>query len=217
MPAMIRSSAVAVLSITLALTLPLPAYAQGGVSVLYVAADDHRLLGDALTGLTGRLLVPFGDRWSFRARAERAWGEAHRIGIACAGLILPGTCSSEPIVDNSRLTTVAAGLGLRLFRWQGLVAELAGNLGFAWVKADSHGQTSGRSLSADKSLWLREVGVDLSWSPFARLPLALEAGVTTGRYAPREKFEIIDGYTPFEDAFRVDRIRIGVAWRPASR
>jgi hypothetical protein len=82
----------------------------------------------------------------------------------------------------------------------------------AHARSETRGQTSGRRLSADKALWGGGIGLDASWSPWKRLPLALEAGVTTGILRPTFGEQVIDGYSPFEGDFAVKRLRLGVAW-----
>ena len=200
------------------IALPRLASAQGGgISAVSVSAN-HRLMGDGLLGGAAHARFPFGDgRRSVRLSAERLTGDAHRTGVPCSGLIMPGTCSPEPLRDDARLNSVSGGLGLQVLALPRLVVEVAGDLRLGWISANTRGLESGRSLSTDKSLWGGDVGIDVAWSPRARLPLALEVGIAAGRLMPLPRENVLDGYTPFNDGFRLTRLRVGLAWRPSTR
>lgn len=196
----------------LVVLLPASSTAQSAGLGAVVVASEHPRLSD-MTGLSGRFRWSIADSWSLRARAERASGDWRGFGNTCSGLSLPEACQSEAINNHNAISNVAAGLAFALFRWHGLMPELAANVGLAWVKSTTSGVTSGRSLSASKTLWLREIGAELAWSPSARLPLTLEAAAGFGMYAPLEESGIVDGYTPFESDFSAMRLRLGLAWR----
>jgi hypothetical protein len=111
------------------------------------------------------------------------------------------------------MKSLAAGLAFRMVDWRRLRVEIAGEVRLGTVRVESRGSPSGGELRVDKRLQGVGFGLDASWSPWSALPLAIEAGFTTGEMHRRENEELIDGYSPFEDGFDVRRLRIGVAWR----
>lgn len=204
--------------VAVSLALPTAGLAQGGGVGTVVLDADHPLLGERLVGATARVIVPFaGTRLSLRLGAERLSGNAGRTGVPCSGLIDPERCPPEPLRDDARLTTVAGGLGVRVLSWRGVAMDLVGDLRIGKVRADTRGLSSGTSLSASKALRGGEIGVEGIWSPWAPLPLVLEAGIAASRLGPVMREDVVDGYTPFEDGFGAARLRLGVAWRPGLR
>jgi hypothetical protein len=197
------------------LAAPRLVVAQGGGLSAVVAGADHALLGDPLVGAAAEVRIPLaGGRASARLGAEHVSGDSRRTGSPCAGLVQPGTCEPEPLRDEARLTTVSGGLGLRLLGWRSLFVEATGDLRLGHVEADTRGLTSGGRLTASKTMWGGELGLEGAWSPSRRLPLALEVGVSTGGLTPLASEMVADGYTPFESSFGVRRLRVGLAWRP---
>lgn len=213
--AMTPSLRVAIVLLMTGLTAPQSrANAQGGsVSAVYVSAD-HDLLGSRLSGPAARLGYPLlGDRLKLRVGGERLTGEAGRLGIPCAGLIPPGTClTPEPLRDRARLTSASVGVAVRAFARGGVSIDLVGDVRLAYVSVDTRSETSDRTLSASKTLKGTEFGVEGTWSPLARLPLALEVGVTRGHLNPLTIEHVADGYTPFEGGFSLTHMRVGLGW-----
>ena len=198
------------------LSLPDTSAAQGASVSAVSVSTNHSLLEDRLFGAAARLNVPLlGGHLSARLGAERLSGDSRRTGAPCAGLIRPGTCAPEPLRDDARLTSVAGGLALRVLSSQRFALEVAGDLRLGRVRADTRGLTSGGTLTAGKTLWGGDVGVEGSWSPWTHVPLALEVGATAGGLWPVT--HVADGYTPFEIGFDVSRLRVGLAWRQRSR
>lgn len=95
--------------------------------------------------------------------------------------------------------------------------DLVGDALVGKVWADTHGLSSGAGMSASKTFVGGEVGIEGLWSPWSELPLVLEAGIAAGRLTPRHAGVIVDGYTPLERGISATRLRLGAAWRPASR
>ncbi len=193
---------------------PTGAVAQVGRISAVVAAPRHDLMVDPLVGASALVALPIGEgRRVLRVQGERVVGDARRTGVPCSGLAEPGTCSPEPVSDDARMTTVAFGLGFALLRGARLDAQLTADLRIGSIHADTRGLVSGRELSAGKSIWGGDLGLQASWSPWARMPLALEGGFTLGALRPMVREEIVDGYTPFNNGFAVRRLSVGAAWR----
>lgn len=197
------------------LSMPMPTAAQS-VGVDFVTASaKHYLLGDQLTGGA----IHFSYRLprtplSLRLSGERLSGDARRFGIPCGGFVNPMGCDPEPLRDEGRLTTVMGGVGLRLLSWRRIVAELVGDLGAGQVIVDTHGLTSGKTISAREQLLSGSVGLEATWAPWADAPLRLEASMSAGRLTSMPQYTVVDGYTPFAGgSFSITRLRIGAAWR----
>ncbi len=190
---------------------------SGAVSAVAVAAD-HRLLGNRLYGGAARINIPLGGgHASVRLGAERVSGNSRRTGVACAGLVMPGTCAPEPLRDDASLNTATGGLGYRALVWERFAVDVGADVRVGRVQADTRGLMSERTLSSSKTLRGFELGIDGSWFPWARLPLALEVGGSVGELTPVVSEQLIDGYTPFEGGFGLTRVRVGVEWRARSR
>lgn len=203
----------AAVSIAFVTASPAPVMAQSGSISLVTAAADHRLMRDPLGGASALVTVPFGQGGrSVRLQFERLFGDATRTGVPCSGLIEPGTCPPEPLADDARMATMAAGMGFPLMRRARFAAQVTTDVRLGRVSVDTRGLVSGDALAARKGLWGADIGLQGVWSPWARLPLALEAGVTVGRLMPLLREEVLDGYTPFNDGFNVSRLRLGLAW-----
>lgn len=191
------------------------ALAQGASISAVVISAGHWLLGDPLTGVTVSVIVPRRDeRLTLRYEAARLRGSAERIGMACAGFIQPGTCQSEHLRDESRLASASGGAVLRILRRRHAMVSFTADLGFASLRAETRGRTSGGVLTAKKALWTGQIGANAAWTPSARVPIALEIEGGIGGLLPIVPVDVLDGYTPFERGFVVRRFRVGVAWRP---
>lgn len=208
-----RSQLLAAFALVLAPTAV--ALAQGPTASAVAISARHQLLGDPLFGGAVGVSFPRRDgRVAFRVGADHLRGQADRIGVPCAGMIQPGTCSPEPLRDEARLTSASGGASLRMLRGQHALLAFTSDLTLASLRADTRGLTSGRALTATKLLWGGMVGADLAWTPVLRLPLALEVGGGVGVLMPVAHDQVVDGYQPFDRAFGVRRLRVGVAWRP---
>ncbi len=204
----------------LALALALPAAAAAQDISLNAAAigTDHELLSGRLVGAAARLRFPIHDGpVSIRLGVERLAGNFRRTGVPCAGLVEPGTCQPEPTRDDARFAAGSAGVGVRVIEWRRVAIDLTGDLSFANIDVDTRGLASGRMLSATKDLWEGDVGIEGAWSPWKRLPFALQAGFAAGHLWPVVSDAAPDAYTPFERGFELIRLRFGFAWRLPSQ
>jgi len=211
--AAMESSLAAALAVVLA--GPVAALAQGAsVSAVAISAR-HTLLGEPLTG--GAVGISFPRREmpvAFQFEAAHARSRAGRIGMACAGLILPETCPAERLRDEAWLTSASGGATLRVLRGRHALVALTADLTVASLRADTHGLSSGRALTATKMLWGGLIGAHAAWIPVARVPIALDIGGGIGGLTPIVHDDVVDGYTPFERGVDVRRVRLGLAWQP---
>ena len=192
--------------------------AQGGAVSAVAVSADHDLLLTTLYGGAARVSVPLGsDGASIRLGAERVSGNARRTGSTCSGLVEPGTCGPEPLRDDVRLSTASIGFGYGALAGARFALDLAADLRFGQVHVETRGQTSGGAISISKGLRGVELGVNGSWIPVARFPIALAVGAAVGELGPVVSEQIVDGYTPFEGEFTLRHLRVGVSWRPALR
>lgn len=191
------------------------ALAQGASVGAVIISARHPLLGDPLTGAALSVSVPRRDeRLTLRFDADRLRGQADRYGTACAGLILSGTCPSEQLRDEARLTSASGGVAFRVLHWRHALMAITTDLTLASLRAETRGRTSGRTLAAAKMLWGGRLGGKAAWTPVVRVPVALEIEGAVGRLSPIVRDEVVDGYTPFARGFDVRSVRVGVAWRP---
>lgn len=179
-----------------------------------VIGTDHELLSSHLTGVAGRVSLPFrSGPVSIRLGAERLTGSSRRIGAPCAGLVVPGTCQPEPMRDDARFTAATVGIGVRMINRHRITIDVIGDASFVNVQVDSRGLTSGGTISAGKELWDGDIGVEGTWLPWPQLPLALDIGVAAGRLNGVVSNIVADGYEPFEAGFDVIRLRVGLTWQ----
>jgi len=180
--------------------------------VSYVAAHaEHRLL-QGVSGTEASGIFDVRPAVTFRASYSDLRGAQTRHGIACAGLIMPGTCSPEPIRDDSRIRALTLGVALHVLRRPSWRIAVSPGLRIATVRADSRGLTSGRRLSATKLVAGAEGDLELSASAgaFPRLEAHLAIGV--GALIGADD-RIADGYTPFSNDFALRRAQLGLALR----
>jgi hypothetical protein len=144
-------------------------------------------------------------------------GSSNRIGAPCSGLVKPGTCGPEPLRDESRMTTAAAGLAVRLFENPRVAVHLTADARLGLVGADTRGAISGGSISASTEIGGGDVGLEGAWWPSARLPLALSAGVAAGGLTELAPDGGADQYVPFRGGFSMRRVWVGLAWRALNR
>jgi len=202
-------------TVTCLIAIRAGAQVQGGGVSGVVMSTDHELLRSALVGAGVELRIPNGDgRYVFRFGAEQTRGQARRVAPPPCGLVLPGTCLPEPLVDRSQATALRAGGTIRLHGGR----QTTLSLGADWVatkfQVDTYGQSNGLVGNADKVLWGPWVGLDADWVPSARLPIGLEAEAGVGAVFPVTHDQILDGYTPFETTIDVRQFRLAVVWRP---
>lgn len=175
---------------------------------------DHELLGARLVGGAARFVFPVGNRVRLFVGGERASGRSFRTGIPCGGFYDPHSgCVTESLRDDGTLSTGEGGVDVRLLAADGFVLRASGDIRLGLVSATTTGLTSGRTLSATKAVRGADVGVDAFWSPWPERPLSIDAGVRYGGLTPLVNEQILDGYTPFDSAFRTTRVSIGLSWR----
>ena len=208
----------------LAVAVPTTAPAQNGdarrpsgLGIGAVVTDArHPLLGDPLVGASARFSIPLGSR-GYRAHfsAERLTGSAARMGNFCFGFVPPDGigCDDEPLRDDARLFALGGGIEIEILDRARLSLDLLGDLGLAWVRVDTRGTTSTGEHPSSNQLWSGMAGLEASWSPSIRLPVALEAGISAGFLAPIFAEQVLDGYAPFEYEFGFTRMRLGAAWQ----
>lgn len=176
-------------------------------------AADHTLLSDGLFGFGARYSYPVGGRVSVHAGVEHTTGTAYRPGILCAGLVLPGTCTSEePVRDDARLTMAVGGVDVRVLGTASRGLVLSGDVRLGRVRAESRGATTGAFLSDESALLGGELGAEASWTLTPSSPFALVAGASAGELRPVLKAQVVDGYNPFWTDFNVARLRAGGRW-----
>ena len=73
------------------------------------------------------------------------------------------------------------------------------------------------AAAQDISLNAAAIGTEGTWSPWKRLPFALQAGFAAGHLWPVVSMPAPDDYTPFEHGFELIRLRFGFAWRLPSQ
>jgi hypothetical protein len=191
-----------------------PARAQSLMVQAVAAHSSHSLLGSQ----TGFGLVA-GSRvgrsqTSLRFSLARLTGSARRTGVACAGLIMPGTCPTEPLRDDARTITGSVTLNAPVWRLGPVTFALGGGLALGWVRSQTHGLSSGHTLSADKTWVGLDAGVETAFRPWQQLPVALVLGAGLGAFRPMKYDDVVDGYTPLDASSSLTRLWLGVAWYP---
>ena len=184
-------------------------------SMVSIAAD-HELLGDNLAGVGARVRLPWtADRSALYLGFERVTGTSRRVGATCAGFVPPNDpcLQPEPLLDDARLWTASAALSLRALTRSRVVVDVAPALRLGHVRANTRGETSGGDLSASQTLIGVDIGVDATWAPFQRIPVAVSAGVGVGAMVKALPVSVEDGYDPF-GGFRLARFRVGASWWP---
>ncbi|MEO7998407.1 MAG: hypothetical protein ABI852_13235 [Gemmatimonadaceae bacterium] len=202
------------LVITAALTLGRTTTAQSvNISGGRLVAD-HYLLGSSMRGVGGamtfRTPVP---RLDVQLSLSRYAGTSSRVGVVCAGLVEPGTCGSEAIHDESTLYLFSVGPSINIVRAQGFTFDVIGQVQGGGVNSDTYGLKTGRSLTANKTLWGVSGGVAAGWQPNLRKPIVFQGSVTAGRLGGIRDNTLVDGYSPYEGkAFSTHQLSIGVAY-----
>ncbi|MEO7456603.1 MAG: hypothetical protein ABIY52_10105 [Gemmatimonadaceae bacterium] len=193
---------------------PATARAQALDAGVVALAADHFLISNGLFGFGARASFALGTTVSLRIGAEHTTGEAHRAGILCAGLVMPGTClSAEPVQDDGRLTMVSGGFEARMFGSSSRNIAATVDLRVGQVRVDSRGASTGTVFSDDRSLVGGEIGVQALWSVTPNSPFSLEIAGSVGEMRSTVQEAIVDGYTPFMAGFNVRRLSVGGRWR----
>lgn len=198
-----------------ALVVPVRVHAQDVSGSALVVSANHTLLGNALVGGAVGFRFPYRDtRLAVHFELAHARGSANRFGVACAGLIQPGTCPNEPLRDHAMLSSASGGAHVRVLTGEYAQLALTADLTLAPLSTDTRGATTGRSLPSSKMLWGGAVGVHAAWTPIRQAPISMVFAAGLGGLLPIVKSIVVDGYTPFENGFTLKRARLGVSWRP---
>lgn len=176
---------------------------------------DHHLLGSSMRGggvsLTFHTPIP---RLDINVGMDRYTGTAGRVGVVCAGLIQPGTCTeNEAIRDDAKMNLLSVGPSYNLVRTREFTVSVLGQLQGGGVNADTYGLTTGSTLTASKTLWGVTGGVVGGWKPSPTKPIVLQGTASVGRLGPVRQQVLLDGYAPFDgQSFRTRRVSVGVAY-----
>ena len=185
-----------------------------GASVV-VLHSTHEPLGSPLVG--GEIVVGHnrGDSpFSLWMRGTILRGHGSRIASPCAGLIPPvPACAVQPLRDDGRITEGSVGAALRALHARHADLFITTDVAVAQFRVESRPKTGGDPLVAEKLLVGAYIGAKGRWSPFARLPLGVEASVAIAGFRPLSSELILDGYTPFEGGLSARRISMGISWR----
>ena len=176
------------------------------------AHSDHELFGSVGgLGVAAGARLGRGDAF-LRFQLSRITGTERRTGIACAGLIWPGTCFEEPLSDHAGMTTGGLTVSLPVAR-RGAV-KLAFITGISLTDASSltRGLSSGQQLGASKVMGGIEGGLETAISPRASLPFSIVVGGSLSRLSPMRRDDVVDGYTPLEYSSTLSRLWLGIAW-----
>ena len=174
-------------------------------------ATSHEMMprahGPALQLVTGRADARL--RWILGV--ERVNGSHDRVGVPCGGFVGPDAdCTPTEIHDDARLTVGSFGPRVGILRRTRF--DLAG---FVLVRG---GVVRSASRWTAYDAWFEskvgggDVGVCTSWQPFARVPIAATASLSTGKLVsltPRAE----DAWEPFARGLRFTRAQVGLTWR----
>jgi len=192
-----------------------PARAQVVGASFVVLTSTHEPLGSPLVGAQiivgqNRADSPF----SLQMRGTILRGHGSRVASPCAGLIPPvPACAVQPLRDDGRIAEGSVGAALRALHAPHADLFITTDVAVAQFRVDSRPKTGGDPLVAEKLLVGAYVGAKGGWSPFARLPLAVEASVAIAGFRPLLSEQVVDGYVPFEGGLSARRISVGISWR----
>jgi hypothetical protein len=83
----------------------------------------------------------------------------------------------------------------------------------AFVRTETRGLESGKTLKAENAFWGVAVGFESEWTPVPRVPVTLHLGTTIIGMIPVVPVHTADAYAPYEGALDASRLSIGLAWR----
>ena len=180
-----------------------------------LADIDHprigTLLGAALAAEipldVSRMVLTFG--------LERLADGSDGVGIVCGSLSPPGTCPFEPVRNHASATTGSVGVGGVVLNRRIWAVRLLVDAGISRVTTETRGRTTGRTLSAAKTMFRGGAGAETSWRPWPTGPVTLDAGVSLGFQTPFDNEVLVDAFTPLNRSSGVSRVWIGASWRPA--
>lgn len=200
---------------TVALTLTHSAIAQSVNVGAGQLVADHYLLGATMRG--GGVSLTFRTpirRLDLNVGFDRYNGTAGRVGVVCAGLIKPGTCTeNEAIRDQATMYLLSVGPSYNLVRTREFTLSLLGHVQGGSVNADTYGLQTGRTLDARRTLWGVAGGLCAGWKPSPTKPIVLQGTASVGRLGPVQQSGVVDGYEPFDGrSFRTQRVSLGVAY-----
>ena len=188
---------------------PSVAAQSAGIGVVRLASSHelvHQITGVELR--VGGSVV--GSPIALRLGFGRLSGDHDRTGSTCSGLVEPGMCPPEPLRDETHFTRGRGELAVALLQSGRSSLGLVGGLVVGRLGSDTEGLTSGKRISADKTVWGADIGGEGRWFFSSVVPVGLEAAFSIGRLNPARNSGIADGYTPFERSFGFTRLRVGV-------
>jgi hypothetical protein len=186
-----------------------------GVSAVAIVTS-HELLDGVLVGPALRGRFPLGGEVVGRISFERTAGSSNRLGIPCSGIIPPDGCEAEPLRDDGRLTSFTLGIAFPFLTRHSVVLESALSLRAARGLTRTFTRNEAQALSDGQFLLGGDFAIDATWSPWQRVPVALEFSVGVGAAAGVSSDDEVDGYQPLQQGFGVARITLGMIWRPAT-
>lgn len=207
------ASATAVTAAALILLLAPPAPAQEVRVGVVQAWPDHELLGSPL-GVSLAVEDEIIDRVGLRIGVEASGDDFRSLGSTCVGLVPPGMdCSAEPREERARIRSIALSVPLSVAstRWIGL--RLVPGLRTTWLDSDQTGLESGRTRTAEKSMYGYEIGAEATM-PIDAWPLQIHLSGAIGELRPYREDLLVDGYSPFEDAVGFRWLQLGVSLLP---
>ena len=180
-----------------------------------VLSSKHEPLGSPLIG--GQIVVGqhvADSPFFLQMRGTILRGHGARVASPCAGLIPPTTaCAVQPLRDDGRIAEGSAGAAIRALHAPHADLFITVDVAAAQFRVESRPKTGGDPLVAEKLLVGAYVGARGEWSPFARLPCAVEASVAIAGFRPLQNVQVLDGYEPFEGGLRARRVTMGISWR----
>lgn len=172
--------------------------------------SGHDLLGDP-RGVDVRVALAGGSHVRLELGYAQLTASAGGSGIACAGLIDPTRCPSEPLERDGRLDVVSLTVPVEVLRRGPLSLAVAPEVGIVQARGTVRGVDTGNRLESSKRLHAVGGGVALRYRLATTVPMQLHAGAQAQRLSPVRRAITVDGYTPFEDAFGLRRIEVGLA------
>jgi hypothetical protein len=179
------------------------------------AWSDHTLLGDPV-GVGAFLTFPEGERIRMRLGYEFFSGDLSRTGIPCAGLIPPGTCAPEPLRQEARMHALSTAVPLALAGRERFRLHLVPGARVGRLSGDTRGLESGRSLSAEETVWGADVGIEAQVVPRPTGPVRLHLAAQRGFLRPFQAERSPDAYEPFRTTISLTRWEVGVSYSPRS-
>jgi hypothetical protein len=190
--------------------------AQRAALMAVFGGTSHDLL-DRPFGPAFSLATPVGRRVDLSLMVNRLDGSSTGTGVVCGGLINPNQCPSEPFKRKGRLSLIGLGADVHLATTRMATVSVQPQVVWGRARTETTGQTTGNSLFSEKGQLGFSGGLELRAFPAPRRPLGVVVGGTLGSLGPAKTDRIDDGYTPFNDWYRVHTVYAGLAWESRRR